>query len=125
MLESYFNFVANTTELTHDELLGTDCVRRIVESDMNTMFNITDKRRATLVCTPAYSYHIIPRLVKIFSYIVRDMTAYIDAFLQHDFDGKRIDPFRRFRASGKYIQNRIKRLEKTVSHLTAATVTGA
>jgi hypothetical protein len=53
------------------------------------------------------------------------MVADVDANLLHNFHGFLVYLFCRFRSGGADFNALIKRLQKTMGHLTAATVAGA
>ena len=120
-----FNIIAYTTKLTQNIFLRADGIRRIIKTEMCAMLHVACKNRTALVGPSADRYHIIPCIIEIFHHTMWSVSAYINSYLFHYFDGKQIDLPRRFRACGEYFQFRVKRLEKTMRHLTAATVAGA
>lgn len=120
-----FNIIAYTTKLTQNISLRADGIRGVIKTDMEAMPYVADKYGTALVGSSADCYHIIPCVVEIFHHTMWPMSAYVNFHLFHYLDGKQIDLLRWFRACGEYFQFRVKRLEKTMRHLTAATVAGA
>lgn len=67
------------------------------------MLHIANKRGTAPVCSSADSYDIIPRFNDIFFDTMRDMVTDIYTYFFHNLNSQKIYAFRRFRASGEYI----------------------
>ena len=89
------------------------------------LFNyLSDKCRTVLLCSTADSDDIIPAPVKILRDILRIMTADVNSYFGHHFDGKRVDLRGRSYSGRADLGLGMKVLKDSVGHLAAASVAG-
>ena len=95
---------------------------RIIKSNVKFFNNFSDKCRAALLGSTTYGNYVIPTLIKILRDILRIMTTYINPYLRHHLDGKRMDFTGRPYSGRTYFCLRMKMLKDTMCHLAAASV---
>lgn len=124
-METLTDLIAYAAELSLDKL-GRSCgMRRVIETDMQALAYLPRKRRTALVGSPTHGNDVIPRLIQIGTDTDRSMAADVDPSFLHHFHGLGIDLCGRFRSAGIHLQRGVKRLQETMSHLAAATVSRA
>ena len=119
------NLIAYATEFAFDKFGRTHGVARVVEADVQAFFHFPDKCRAHFVGAAANGNHVIPLVVEVFIHLVGCVVADINTDFSHRFYRSGIQFPRCFRSGGTNRDTRIERLQETVRHLAAATVSGA
>ena len=109
--------------LLHPIFISTYGIRRIIKSDVQTFSDFANESGTIFVCSATDSYHIIPLVVKIYFYIFGPMVGQVNTHFIHHFNGFWIHLIGRFSPGRMHFNVIIKRLKKSVCHLTAATVT--
>lgn len=123
--ESFFNLVADAAELGLDEGWCASGMRQVIETDVQPFPYFPSEHGAGVAGSSAYGDDIVPLLAEVGVDVGGYVTAEVDTHFFHDLYGQRIDLWGRFSTAGIDFQGRVERLQEAVSHLAAATVSGA
>ena len=77
------DFIPDSDEFIVNKLFSSDCMRGIVKPDVQPVFYLTKKSRASLVGPAANRYHIVPLFTQIHIYRIRSVVTDVDSNLPH------------------------------------------
>ena len=123
--ESLLDLISHPSELAPDEVLLSYRMGGIVETNMQSGFHFPDEGRTDFIGAPTNGDHIIPFLIQVLLHRIGSVMADVDADLLHYSYSPLVQLAGGFGARRADSKGGVKRLQKAVGHLAAATVAGA
>ena len=98
--ECLLNIISYPSKLGYNKILTSNYFRRVVETDVNSFADFANKSGTCLIRPSTNSYHIVPLLIQILFYLLRNMMGNVYSYFGHYRNCHRVNMFGRRRSCG-------------------------